>query len=327
MFDRIRARIARLVVCALPLLAAGHAVAQDVFPNRPIRLVVPFAPGGETDIFARALSVRLGEVLGQPIVVDNRAGATGIVGSDLVARSTPDGYTLIFGTAATHALNLAVFKSLPYHPLKDFEPIAFVGSVPIVLFAHPSMPAQRKDFIELLKANPGKYSYGAAGSSTSHLGVVMFMNAAGVQAVHVPYKGSGPALQDLAGGQVQFVAASIGVGAPLLQAGKVRAIGVMAEKRLNVAPDLPTFIESGMPDLVAGTWNVVMAPRGTPKPIVDRLNAALNQVLREPAIRTKLDSYGITPISDSTPARTAAWIDSEIARWSTAFKLSGAQQE
>lgn len=325
--NRFRARLARLLACAIPLLAVGESIAQDAYPVRPIRLVVPFAPGGETDIFARALSARLGEVLGQTVIVDNRAGATGIVGSEFVAKSPPDGYTLIFGTAATHALNVSVFKSLPYHPLKDFEPVAFVGSVPIVLFANPSMPAQLKDFVALLKANPGKYSYGAAGSSTSHLGMVIFMSAAGVQAVHVPYKGSGPALQDVAAGQVQFMAASIGVGAPLMQAGKVRALGVMAEKRLTAAQDLPTFIESGMPDMVVGTWNVVMAPKGTPRPVVERLNAALNQVLREPAIRARLDGYGITPVDDSTPASTAARIESEIARWGTAFRLSGAAQE
>ena len=327
MTNRFRARVARLLACALPLLAVGESIAQDAYPVRPIRLVVPFAPGGETDIFARAVSGRLGEVLGQTVVVDNRAGATGIVGSEFVAKSPPDGYTLIFGTAATHALNVSVFKSLPYHPLKDFEPVAFVGSVPIVLFANPSMPAQLKDFVALLKANPGKYSYGAAGSSTSHLGMVIFMSAAGVQAVHVPYKGSGPALQDVAAGQVHFMAASIGVGASLLQAGKVRALGVMADRRLTAAPDLPTFAESGMPDMVVGTWNVVMAPKGTPRPVVERLNAALNQVLREPAIRARLDGYGITPVADSTPASTAARIDSEITRWGTAFRLSGAAQE
>jgi tripartite-type tricarboxylate transporter receptor subunit TctC len=325
--QRFRARLARLLACTLPLWMVGESIAQDAYPVRPIRLVVPFAPGGETDIFARAISARLGEVLGQNVVVDNRAGATGIVGSEFVAKSPPDGYTLIFGTAATHALNVSVFKSLPYHPLKDFEPVAFVGSVPIVLFANPSMPAQLKDFVALLKANPGKYSYGAAGSSTSHLGMVIFMSAAGVQAVHVPYKGSGPALQDVAAGQVQFMAASIGVGASLMQAGKVRALGVMADRRLTAAPDLPTFIESGMPDMVIGTWNVVMAPKGTPRQVVDRLNAALNQVLREPAIRARLDGYGITPVDDSTPASTAARIESEISRWGTAFRLSGAAQE
>jgi tripartite-type tricarboxylate transporter receptor subunit TctC len=324
---RRRAVCARLLAAAAVSLVAIGASAQERYPDRPVRMVVPFAPGGETDLFCRAIALRLGEVLGQPIVVDNRAGATGIVGSEFVARSRPDGYTLIFGTAATHALNMSVFKTLPYHPLKDFEPVAFVGSVPLVLFAHPSMPDTLPAFVSLLKANPGKYSYGAAGSSTSHLGVELFKNAAGVTAVHVPYKGTGPALQDTVAGQVQFMGGSIGVGLPMVQAGRLRAIAVMGRQRLSAAPDVPTFAEAGMPGMEVGTWNVVMAPTGTPKPIVDRLNGALNEVLREPAIRAKLDSLGITPVADSTPASTAKHVESEIARWARAFELSGAKQE
>lgn len=327
MIEGIRSRLARLVAAALPVFMVGGVSAQDAFPSKPVRMVVPFAPGGETDIFCRAIAQRLGEVLGQNIVVDNRAGATGIVGSEHVARSAPDGYTLIFGTAATHALNLAVFKTLPYHPLKDFEPVAYVGSVPLVLFTHPSMPDTLKGFIAELKANPGKYSYGAAGSSTSHLGIELFKNAAGVTATHVPYKGTGPALQDTVSGQVQFMGGSIGVGLPMLQAGRLRALGVMGERRMSAAPNVPTFAEAGMPDMKVGTWNVVMAPRGTPRPIVERLNAAINQVLREDAIRARLDGYGITPVADSTPASTAAHIQSEIERWGLAFRLSGAQQQ
>lgn len=323
----IRARLVRLLAAVVPAFVMAAASAQDAFPAKPIRMVVPFAPGGETDLFCRAIAQRLGEVLGQTIVVDNRAGATGIVGSEHVARSAPDGYTLIFGTAATHALNVAVFRTLPYHPLRDFEPVAYVGSVPLVLFAHPSMPDTLQGFVAELRAKPGKYSYGAAGSSTSHLGIELFKNAAGVTAVHVPYKGTGPALQDTVAGQVQFMGASIGVGLPMLQAGRVRALGVMGHARMSAAPNVPTFAEAGMPDMVVGTWNVVMAPRGTPKPVVERLNAAINQVLREDAIRAKLDGYGITPVADSTPASTAAHIDSEIARWSKAFRLTGAEQQ
>jgi tripartite-type tricarboxylate transporter receptor subunit TctC len=322
-----RAVCMRLIAAAAGSLVAAGAPAQERYPDRPVRMVVPFAPGGETDLFCRAIAQRLGEVLGQPIVVDNRAGATGIVGSEFVARSRPDGYTLIFGTAATHALNMSVFKTLPYHPLKDFEPVAFVGSVPLVLFAHPSMPDTLPAFVALLKSNPGKYSYGAAGSSTSHLGVELFKNAAGVSAVHVPYKGTGPALQDTVAGQVQFMGGSIGVGLPMMQAGRIRAIAVMGRQRLSAAPDVPTFAEAGMPGMEVGTWNVVMAPVGTPKPIVERLNAAVNEVLREPAIRAKLDSLGITPVADSTPASTAKHVESEIARWARAFELSGAKQE
>ncbi|HPU51525.1 MAG TPA: tripartite tricarboxylate transporter substrate binding protein [Burkholderiaceae bacterium] len=327
LYNGIRSRLARLLCASICAFLVAGVSAQEDFPSKPIRMVVPFAPGGETDIFCRAIAQRLSEVLGQNIIVDNRAGATGIVGSEHVARSAPDGYTLIFGTAATHALNLAVFKTLPYHPVRDFEPVALLGSVPLVVFTHPSMPSNLKDFIAELKANPGKYSYGAAGSSTSHLGIELFKNAAGVNAVHVPYKGTGPALQDTVSGQVQFMGGSIGVGLPMLQTGRVRALGVMGRARMTSAPNVPTFAEAGMPNMEVGTWNVVMAPRGTPKPVVDRLNAAINKVLGEDPIRAKLDSYGITPIADSTPASTAAHIQREIARWGEAFRLSGAQQQ
>ena len=326
-FDHRLRRVLNLLAIGFALCCAGGAAAQGRYPDRPIRLVIPFAPGGETDIFSRAIAARLGEVLGQQIVLENRAGATGIVGTDFVAKSRADGYTLIFGTAATHALNLAVFKSLPYHPLRDFEPIAFVGSVPLVLFAHPSMPATLKEFIALLKANPGKYSYGAAGSSTSHLGVELLKAGAGVSAVHVPYKGTGPALQDTVGGQVQFMGGSIGVGLPMVQAGRLRAIAVMARQRMAAAPDVPTFAEAGMPDFEVGTWNVVMAPLGTPRPIVERINAALNEVLRDPGIRERLTKLGITPVDDSTPASTADTITREIAKWAKAFELAGGKAE
>lgn len=315
-------RIAVTVGVALTFCSAG-LLAQEKFPDRPVKMVIPFAPGGETDLFARSLSNKLGEVLGQPVVIENRPGATGIVASQLVARSAPDGYTLIFGTAATHALNVAVFKDLPYHPVRDFEQIAFVGSVPLVLYAHSSMPPKLKDFVALLKANPGKYSYGAAGSSTSHLGVELFNNAVGVSAVHVPYKGSGPALQDTVAGQVQFFGASVGVGMPMVQSGRLHALGVMAKERLAAAPDVPTLAEAGLPNLEVGTWNVVMAPKGTPKPIINRLNAALNEVLQDAAIVKRLKELGITPIADSTPESTTQRVTAEIEKWAKAAQLAG----
>lgn len=322
--------LTRRLLCtglAATILAAPMALhAQESFPERPIRMVIPFAPGGETDIFARALAPKLGEVLGQPVVIENRPGATGIVASEQVARAQPDGYTLIFGTAATHALNLSVFKSLPYHPLKDFQPVAFVGTVPLVLFALPTMPDNLKDFIAQLKANPGKYSYGAAGASTSHLGVELFKNAAAVSAVHIAYKGTGPALQDLLGGQIQFMGASIGVGKAMLEAGRIRALAVMSAERLAGAPSIPTASEAGLP-LEVGTWNVVMAPAGTPAPIVGKLNQALNQVLADPAIRERLTSLGITPVGDSTPESTAVRMASEIDKWARAFEISGAEKQ
>ncbi|MGE0311499.1 MAG: Bug family tripartite tricarboxylate transporter substrate binding protein [Lautropia sp.] len=327
--DRRRSRLqaaAGFLVTASLLAFHATSVALAAYPERPVRIVIPFAPGGETDIFCRAISDRLGAALGQPIVVENKPGATGIIASEAVANSTPDGYTLIFGTAATHALNVSVFRKLPYDPVKSFEPVAFVGVVPLVLYAHPSMPNTLGDFIAKLKAEPSKYSYGAAGSSTSHLGVELFKNAADVKATHVPYKGTGPALVDTVAGHVHFMGASVGVGREMARSGKINAIAVMSRTRLAAAPDVPTFAESGLP-LEVGTWNVVMAPKGTPAAVVNRLNAAINETLRDPAIRTKLASLGITPISDSTPSGTRERVEAEIAQWAKAFSLSGASPQ
>lgn len=316
-----------LSVAIAATVITGIAAAQAQFPNRPITMVVPYGPGGETDIFARAVSNELGEALGQPIVIVNRAGATGVVGTETVARSKPDGYTLIFGTAATHALNVSAFKSLPYDPLSDFEPIAFVGTVPLILFAHPSMPPDPRDFVATLKANPKKFFYGSAGVSTSYLGVELFMNVARISASHVPYKGTGEAVQGLVGGQVQFLGGSLGVGRELVKAGKLVAIAVMSDARLAAAPEIPTLLEATSLPLEVGTWNVVMAPAGTPKDVVDRLNAALNEVLSRPAIQERLARYGISPVDDSTPASTAKFVESEITKWRSAFKLSGAEAQ
>jgi tripartite-type tricarboxylate transporter receptor subunit TctC len=319
----------RLLICALAVATVAPAPgwAQNTFPSRPITLVVPFGPGGETDIFARALSIELGEVLGQPIVVLNKPGATGMVGSEFVARSQPDGYTLLFGTAATHALNVSVFKKLPYDPQKDFEPVALVGSVPLVLLAHPSMPADTKEFIAQLKKGPEKYFYGSAGVSTSYLGIEMFKNVAGLSVMHVPYKGTGEAIQGLVAGQVQFIGGSIGTAQALVKAGKLRALAVMSSKRLAVAPEIPTLAEAASLPLEVGTWNVAVAPAGTPKQVVDRLNGAFNEVLRRPAVVERLTRLGISPIADSTPASTAQFIASEIVKWRAAFKLAGLQAE
>ena len=311
---------------SIAAMAIGIRAAQGQFPNRPITLIVPYGPGGETDIFARALSNELGEALGQPVIVLNRAGATGAIGAEAVARSKPDGYTLIFGTAATHALNVSVFK-LPDHPLKDFAPVAFVGSVPVVLYAHPSMPGHPREFIEKLKASPNKIFYGSAGMSTSYLGIELFLNMAKVSASQVPYKGTGEAVQGLVGGQVQFVGASLGAGRELVKAGKLLAVAVMSNKRLAAAPEIPTLLEATSLPLEVGTWNVVMAPAGTPNDVVDRLNAALNEVLRKPAIQDRFAGYGISPVSDSTPASTAKFVESEIDKWRVAFKLSGAEPQ
>jgi len=325
---RTRIRLlASVLVTALTVAIPSIGSAQDNYPNRPITLVIPYGPGGETDIFARAISNDVAKELGQPIVVVNRAGATGVVACEFVARSAPDGYTIIFGTAATHALNMSTFKNLPYHPLKDFSSVAFVGSVPLVLYAHPSMPAKPQEFINELKAHPSKYFYGSAGVSTSYLGMELFKNAAKVSVTNAPYKGTGESIQGLLGNQVQMLGGSLGAGQTLVQGGRLQAIAVMSNERLAAAPQIPTFKESVSLPLDVGTWNVVMAPKGTPKAIVDRLNAAFNVVLSRPSVVERLAASGIQAISDSTPDSTAARISSEIEKWAEAAKLAGVQPQ
>ena len=250
-----RALIAGLAL----LLSCGSAMAQ--YPEKPVRLVVPFPPGGPTDVFARVLSIGLAEQLGQQVVIDNKAGAGGTVGTDLVAKAKPDGYTLLFGTAATHGINVSLYETLPYDPLKDFELIALAGLVPMVLLVPPDQPRVLKELIAKLKSEPGKATYASSGNgTTNHLAGELFKSRAGVDAVHVPYRGSGPALQDLMGGRVTFMFDSFGTSLEQIKAGKLYAVAIMADKRSQARPDVPTTAEAGLRDFVGGTWNVVAAP-------------------------------------------------------------------
>ncbi len=307
---------------------SGIAAAQAPFPARQITLVVPFGAGGETDLFARTLSHELTEALGQPVIVVNRAGATGVIATEFVARSKPDGYTLIFGTASTHALNLATYKSLPYHPLKSFEPIALVGSTPVILYAHPSMPSKALDFIAKLQAEPKKSFYGAAGVSTPYLATEMFLHAAKIPvSTVVPYKGNAEAVQALIGGQVQFLGGGLSLGRGLVKAGKLNAIAVLSDKRLAAAPEIPTLQEAAALPLEVGTWNVIMAPAGTPQDIVVRLNTAINEALKKPAIQDRLSGYGVRTIADSTPGGTKQFVAAEISKWRDAFQLTGLEPQ
>jgi len=325
-----RRHLLALSVAFTAMAVSCIAAAQAPYPNRPITLVVPFGAGGETDTFARSVASELTEVLGQPVIVMNRAGATGIIATEFVARSKPDGYTLIFGTAATHALNLSVYKSLPYDPLKSFEPIALVGTVPVILYAHPSMPSNALDFIAKLKANPKKYFFGTAGLSTPYLSVEMFLNAAKIPRSNVQavaYKGNGEAVQGLIGDQVQFLGGGLSLGRELVKAGKLNAIAVLSDKRLAAAPEIPTLLEAASLPLEVGTWNVVMAPAGTSQDIVERLNTAINKIMKKPAIQDRLAGYGIRPVADSTPASTKKFVAAEIIKWREAFKLTSLEAQ
>lgn len=315
-----RALIAGLAL----LLSCASAMAQ--YPDKPVRLIVPFPPGGPTDVFARVLSVGLTEQLGQQVLIDNKAGAGGTVGTDLVAKAKPDGYTLLFGTAATHGINISLYDTLPYDPLKDFELIALTGLVPMVLLVPPDQPRVLKELIAKLKSEPGKATYASSGNgTTNHLAGELFKSRAGIDAVHVPYRGSGPALQDLMGGRVTFMFDSFGTSLEQIKAGKLYAVTIMADKRSQARPDVPTAAEAGLRDFVGGTWNVVAAPVGTPKEIVDRLNVAINKALASETVADRLRQLGIEAVTDSTPASTRAFVSAEIVKWREVIRAAGAK--
>ena len=307
------------------MLSCAPALAQQ-YPDKPVKLVVPFPPGGPTDVFARVLSVALSEQLGQQVVIENKGGAGGTVGTEQVAKSKPDGYTLLFGTAATHGINISLYNQLPYDPLKDFELVALAGLVPMVLLVSPEQPRTLAELIAKLKAEKGKSSYASSGNgTTNHLAGELFKTRAGIEATHVPYRGSGPALQDLMGGRVTFMFDSFGTSLEQIKAGKLYAVIIMADKRSQARLDVPTAAEAGLADFVGGTWNIVAVPAGTPKPIVDRLNAAINKALASPAVAERLQQLGIEAVTDSTPASTRAFVTAEIAKWRDVIRAAGAK--
>ena len=261
-------------------LAATAVQAADNFPSHPLQMVIPFAAGGPTDIVGRIMSAKMGELLGQTFVVEDRAGAGGNIGAEFVAKATPDGYTLLFATVSTNAINPGLYKHMPYDAVKDFAPVARVGVTPTLLLVNPSMRAtDLKSLIALLKANPGKYNYGSSGvGSILHLcGEEFKAMAGGLDITHVPYKGSAPMDTDLLGGQITMAFDATPTALPLAQSGKLRALGAGMLKRLAAMPDLPTLDEQGLKGFECYTWNAILAPAGTPKPIVDKLNAADQQ--------------------------------------------------
>lgn len=317
-----------LIAGAALVLSCAGAMAQtpDKYPDKPVRLVVPFPPGGPTDLIARVVAVGMAADLGQQIIIDNKGGAGGNVGTDLVAKAKPDGYTLLFGTAATHGINISLYKNLPYDPVKDFEAVALVGLAPMALIVSPGMPRTLKDLIARLKAEPGKWSYPSSGNgTTNHLASELFKTRTGADVLHVPYRGTGPALQDLLAGRHAFMFGTLGPVMEHIRAGQLVPLGLMADKRSTVMPDIPTMAEAGLPDFVGGTWNVVAAPAGTPKAIVDRLNAAVNRALADPTLGERLKALNMEASDASTPATTKAFIEAEIAKWRELVALAGAQ--
>jgi tripartite-type tricarboxylate transporter receptor subunit TctC len=317
----------RLFLCALAAaapLAAGtaHAQAGD-YPNRPIRLVVPFSPGGSSDAVSRLLSQKLSAQFGQQVVVDSRPGAGGNLGADIVAKSRPDGYTLLFA-AGSFAVNVSLYAKLPYDPLTDFEPVAHVCRVNGILVTHPSVKVSSvQDLVAMAKAQPGAINYASAGNGTIlHLAGELFKTQANVNMTHVPYKGSGPALSDLIGGQVQVMFANVPGTLQHVKAGKLRVLAATGDRRASSLPDVPTIGESGLPGFQAATWFGVLAPAGTPKEIVARLNAEVNKALASPDLVEHLRNDGADVVG-GTPEQFRAFLKSEVERWGPVVKAAG----
>lgn len=310
-----------LVVAAIACCASAQT-----YPAKPIRLVVPFPPGGTTDILARDVGQKLTETLGQSVVIDNRPGAAGNIGAGIVAKSAPDGYTLLMGTVNTHAINPSLYLNIPYDNIKDFAPVILVARVPNVLEVNPGVPVYTvADLIKLAKEKPGQLNFASSGSGTSiHLSGELFKTMAGVSMVHVPYKGSAPAVADLVGGQVQLMFDNLPSSLQQIKAGKLRAIAVTSAQRSPALPDIPTIAESGLPGFEATSWFGVLAPAGTPPAIIDKLNAEIDKWLQSAGGKTQLLEQGALP-AGGTPQQFATYIQSETEKWAKVVKVSGAK--
>ncbi len=319
---------ALLAALFLVMLAGTLPVCAQEYPRKAIRLIVPFAPGGGNDTVARAIAQSAGASLGQPMVVDNRAGAGGILGAELAAKSAPDGYTLFLGGVGSHAVNPNLHARLPYDPVKDFAPITLIASAPSVLVVHPSVPALTlAEFTALAKASPGRINYASNGNgSSAQLAAVLYESMAGVRMVHVPYKGLAPALVDLLAGEVQAMFSSVVAIVPSIKAGRLRALAVTGKRRAALLPEVPTLDESGVPGYEAGSWYGILAPAGTPQAIVAKLHEAIVHALARPEVRERLVSEGAEVIS-STPQAFAAHITAELARMGKLIRDAGIRME
>lgn len=319
------ALIGGLVVGAMSVATTSFAQTAATFPNQSIHMVVPYPPGGPTDITARVVAAEMMKTLGQNVVVDNRPGASGMIGSEMVTKAAPDGYTLL-ANASIHVINPSVYPDMRFDAIKDFTPITQLAQVPLVLVVPANSPIKSvKDLVEYARANPGKVNFGSAGSaSAQHLAGESFKIAAGIQMQHIPYKGSAPALTDLAGGQLQLMFDSMPSATPMINSGKLRAIAVTTATRAKARPDLPTIAESGFPGFDISTWYAYWAPKGTPADIVEKLSAAAAQALKNPEVIAKYEAMGAEPVG-STPKQFAAYAESEAKKWNEIVKKSGAK--
>src|SRR4051812_17729149 len=313
---------------ALAIPLTSFAQQAPVYPSKPVRLIVPYAAGGPVDSMARLLVPRLVDVWGQQVVIDNRAGANSIVGSEVAARAAPDGYNLVL-ISASFTVNATLYPKLPFDPIRDFTPITLVASGPGLLVTHPSLPVRNlKELVAFAKAKPGALSYGSAGSGapTSHLGMELLKSTAGIDIVHVPYKSMAPALIDILGGQVQMGMPTINAVLPHIRAGRLRAIGVSSIQRSSTAPEVPTLAEAGMPGYEAINWFAILGPSGFPPAIAEKIYADTTEVLKSPELRERIGAAGMEPKSIPQSALTG-YIKSEIDKWGRAVKASGARPE
>ena len=314
-------RIATSILLALAaaLVPATHAA----YPEKPITMIVPFPPGGPTDLVARVIAKSMADQMGHPIIVDNRGGANGNIGAAVAAKAPADGYTILYNTSAI-ALSPALYKELSYDVQRDLAPVALAAVVPLALVVHPSVPATNvKDFIAYVKANPGKLSYGSAGTgNVTHLGALQFLQANGLDAVHIPYKGSAPADMDLVGGQIQFLTDTVNSVMGFVRDKRIRMLAVTTSKRMSLFPDVPTLAESGMPGFEVGAWQGLMVPAGTPKPVIQRLNAELLKALQNPEVKEKLAQQGAESLG-SSPEEYGTYVRKEIDRWGKLVRQAG----
>ncbi|MEA2881812.1 MAG: hypothetical protein QOH32_1068 [Bradyrhizobium sp.] len=312
----------------LASLVVAQAGAQPAYPARPIRLIVPYPAGGTTDLLGRLVADQLKSGLGATVVVENKPGAGTTLGAEQVARSEPDGYTLLMATSTTLAINKTLYKKLPYDPVKDFTPVALVAGVPFALIVNPALPVKTlAGFIAYAKANPG-LAYGSAGAgSPQHLGAEMLRTAAAIDIRHVPYRGSVPAMLDIIAGHIPFMVVDLQPALQQIREGKVRVLGVTTLQRVTAAPDIPTLAEAGLPGFELVAWQGVVGPGGMPRPIIDQLAAQIANLTADPATRAKLTALSLEPLTGSTPDSFAAFVKSEVERWAVVVRASGAEAD
>jgi tripartite-type tricarboxylate transporter receptor subunit TctC len=310
------------------LVPGASATAESTYPSKPVRMIVSFAAGGPTDIVARIMGARMGEILGQQFIVENKTGAGGNIGADVVAKSAPDGYTLLMATVSTHAINPGLYRKIPYDPIGDFAPVGQVGVTPIMLVVHPSIPATDvKSLVNLTKADTSRFTYGSSGvGSILHLCGEQFKSlAGGLHIQHVPYRGSSLLMKDLIAGQISMAFDATPSAGPQVESGAIRALGGGMVERLRTMPNLPTLQEQGIKGFECYTWNAILAPAGTPQLIVDRLSDAIAKSLADPVVFKRMQEAGVDPTPGMSPSKTAAFIKVELAKWGAIIKATGAQ--